>query len=395
MRIAMAGQTYDARINGQGVFTLHLAEGLARRGHPVMMFMPSDQRRAYTALSRGVQIQAIRAISLAPLYRHVSVTPLPARQVGPLLDQFQAEIVHIQDHYPLCRSVLSAARRRDLPVIGTNHFLPENMAPYVPFSRCCRASVDRLLWQTVLDVLNRVSMVTTPTETAAAILRGQQIRVPVQAISCGVDLDGFFPDVRVDRSNMRRRYGLDPGRTLFLYVGRLDREKRIDVLIHAFHRLSRGDLQLAIAGRGRHGRALRGLAERLALRRRVVFTGFVPDEDLPGLLNSVDVFAMPSEAELQSLATLEAMATGRPVLAADARALPELVENSVNGYLFRAGDVEDASRRIAQFADQKECWARMGEASLATARRHRLESTLRSYEALYRRVMRLHKAIPG
>ena len=45
MRIAMAGQTYDARINGQGVFTLHLAEGLARRGHPVMMFMPSETAR--------------------------------------------------------------------------------------------------------------------------------------------------------------------------------------------------------------------------------------------------------------------------------------------------------------------------------------------------------------
>src|SRR5439155_23320461 len=122
-----------------------------------------------------------------------------------------------------------------------------------------------------------------------------------------------------------------------LYVGRLDRGKRIAVLIHAFHRLSREDLQLPIAGRGRHGRALRALAERLALGRRVVFTGFVPDEDLPGLLNSVDVFVMPSEAELQSIATLEAMATGRPVLAEVALALPELMETNVIDYMIRDG----------------------------------------------------------
>jgi glycosyltransferase involved in cell wall biosynthesis len=180
------------------------------------------------------------------------------------------------------------------------------MAPSVPFSRYCRASVERLLWKTVLDVFNHVKWATTPTETAAAILRDQKIRAPVCAISCGVDLDDFFPDFQVDRRELRRRYGLDPARTVFLYVGRLDREKRIEVLIQAFGRLNRNDLQLAIAGHGRHGSALRAQAKPLIRSRRVVFTGFVPAADLPALLNSADIFAMPSEAELQSIATLEA-----------------------------------------------------------------------------------------
>jgi len=376
MRIAIAGQTYDTKTNGQGVFTVHLAEGLARSGHQVMLLMPSNQGAACRTFVNRVQIEAIGALSLAPLYRNVSVTLWPLRQVALLLDQFQPEIVHLQDHYPLCRSVLRAARERDLPTIGTNHFLPENMTPYVPLSRYCRASVDRILWRTVLDVLNQVRIVTTPTETAAEILRRQRIRIAVHAISCGVDLDRFYPDGCVDRNEMRRRYGLDPSRTVILYVGRLDREKRLDVLIEAIQRLNRDDLQLAIAGQGRNGRTLRALAAPLARDRRVVFTGFVPAADLPGLLNSVDLFAMPSEAELQSIATLEAMATGRPVLAADARALPELVQNGVNGYLFKAGDVEAACQRIAGFADEKSRWAPMGEASLAAAQRHSLPVTV-------------------
>jgi 1,2-diacylglycerol 3-alpha-glucosyltransferase len=384
MRIVIAGQTYDPKINGQGVFTLHLAEGLARRGHEVVMIAPSDQGRAHHTVAQGVQIYAVSAVSLAPLYRNVSVTPWPSRPVGAILDHVQPEIVHLQDHYPLCRGVLRAARKRNLPIVGTNHFLPENMAPYIPFSRYCRTAVEGFLWRTVLDVLNQVHLVTTPTETAAAILRAQQIRVPVRAISCGIDLDGFFPDPHVDRSELRRRYGLDPTRTLFLYVGRLDREKRIDVLIQAFERLNRDDLQLGIAGQGRHGSTLRAQAERLTRSRRVVFTGFVPAADLRALLNSADLFAMPSEAELQSIATLEAMATGRPVLAADARALPELVRSGVNGCLFRAGDVEDACRRITQLADERARWAMMGEASLAIARSHSLGSTLHRYEELYR-----------
>jgi glycosyltransferase involved in cell wall biosynthesis len=124
MRLMIAGQTYDPKINGPGVFTVHLAEGLAHRGHEVMMIIPSNRRRAYGSLVKGVQIRPIRAISLAPFYRDVSVTPWPSRQVGVLLDQFHPDIVHIQDHYPLCRGVLHAARARGRPVVGTNHFLP-------------------------------------------------------------------------------------------------------------------------------------------------------------------------------------------------------------------------------------------------------------------------------
>jgi 1,2-diacylglycerol 3-alpha-glucosyltransferase len=382
----IAGQTYDPKINGPGVFTLHLAEGLARRGHEVMMLTPSNRRRAYGSLVNGVRVRAISAISLAPLYREVYVTPRPSRQVGLLLDRFQPEIVHIQDHYPLCRGALRAARARGLPVIGTNHFLPAHMSPYVPLSRYCPALVDHLIWKTVVNVFNRVTVTTTPTETAAEILRRHGVRVPIEAISCGVDLGLFCPDPHISRSEIRQQYGLDPQRTVVLFVGRLAREKRLEVLMEAMHRLDRGDLQLAIAGSGRHEGALRRHAGRLALDGRVVFTGFVPADQLPALLNSVDLFAIASDSETQSIATLEAMATGRPVLAADARALPELVRNGVNGYLFRAGDVEDACRRIALLAGEKSRWAQMGAASRAVARRHALGSTVRCYEALYRQL---------
>jgi 1,2-diacylglycerol 3-alpha-glucosyltransferase len=390
MRIVIAGQTFNPATNGQGVFTIQLAEGLAQTGHQVMVVMPSDRIHAYRVSRNGVCIQAITAIPLAPPYSDVYVTPLPGAQVSRLLDEFRPDIVHIQDHYPLSRGVLHAALERELPIVGSNHFLPENITYHVPiFSRtpALRALLHGLLWKPVLDVLNQVDVVTTPTETGAAILHQQGIQVPVRVISCGVDLDRFRPDACVNRIELRLRYGLDPQRTIFLFVGRLDREKRLDVLIRAWHRLNRDDLQLAIAGRGRHTQALQALARQLMLGRRVVFTGYVPAEDLPALLNSVDIFAMPSEAELLSIATLEAMGTGRPVLAANAQALPELVENGVNGYLFRASNVEDAARCIAELADHPESWAAMGTASRRIVQRHSLSNTIQRYEELYRALL--------
>ena len=183
-------------------------------------------------------------------------------------------------------------------------------------------------------------------------------------------------------------------------MGRVDGEKRLDVLIRALALLQREDIQLAIAGRGTALYELKELAAGLGLGQKVVFTGFIPAEDLPSLLNSADIFAMPSQAELLSIATLEAMACARPVLAADAWALPELVSEGINGYLFKPGDEADAARKMALLADGPEKWAAMAAASLEKVQAHSLENTITSYEEFYMRVLAGvwqpgTKAVPG
>jgi glycosyltransferase involved in cell wall biosynthesis len=357
----------------------------------VLVIAPSDVRQAYCVSRSQLRVEKLAA---APFGRGLGdvYLNLPAgRQVSRLFGEFQPDIVHIQDHYPLCRAVLAAGRRRRIAVVGTNHFLPENILHYLKMPRWASRPLTYLAWRWVLDVYNRVDVATTPTETAASILRRQHPRPPVYPISCGVDLAQFRPDGRVDAAALRRRYGLAEDRTLFLFVGRLDQEKRLEVLLRAMACLDRADVQLAIAGRGRHAGVLHALAQELNLDHRVVFTGFVPAEDLPGLLNSADIFAMPSEAELQSIATLEALACGRPVLAANARALPELVKNGINGYLFEPGNHHEAARRMSQLADERRRWAEMGAASLATARLHSVEGTVRRYEELYRYALELRR----
>jgi glycosyltransferase involved in cell wall biosynthesis len=100
-------------------------------------------------------------------------------------------------------------------------------------------------------------------------------------------------------------------------------------------------------------------------------------------MNSVDVFLMPSEAELLSISTLEAMACGRPVLLANALALPELVRSGENGYLFTPGDVQDLVRFVNVLADQPECWEAMGAVSREISLSHSLDLTIQKFEALY------------
>ncbi len=395
MRVLIATQTYDPTINGQGAFVVSLARRLPREGLDVVVLRPAAGRAAEA--QDGLRVEDVSAVSLAPFYPEVSVTAFPDRQVSRLIDQHVPDVIHINDHYPLCRAVARAARQRGIPLVATNHFLPDNIVPHVPVLRgfgAGRRLLERVLWDMVLAVVNQADVVTTPTETAAGYLRARGARAPVRAISCGVDVERFRPRRDVDRVAVRGRYGLRARSTVFLYVGRVDRDKRLDVAIQAVRLLDRPGLrpgardgvQLGIAGRGREATELSRLAARLGLADRVVFTGFVPAEDLPALLDSADVFVMPSEAELQSIATLEAMATGKPVLAANARALPELVSDGVNGYLFRPGCAEDLAEKMAMLADDPARLAAMGEASRARAAWHRVENTVARYSQLYREV---------
>ncbi|HEX7974836.1 MAG TPA: glycosyltransferase [Anaerolineales bacterium] len=383
MRILISGTTYHPALNGQAIFTVNLAEGLARRGHQVLMLGQSEKCQPYQVERNGVWFEAARTISVDKAYPGMHATVFPGQPVAQVVKKFRPDIIHIQDHFPLTQFVYKMARRLKIKVVGTNHFMPGNVTPYLPGANRLRPFYDWVLWRWMLSLYNHLDVVTAPSRTAAAILHAQKIKPPVYPVSCGVDLGRFHPMPGLDVSDWRRRYNLDPLRVVFLFVGRVDGEKRIDVLLRALRLLDREDIQLAVAGRGAVLSDLQSLTARLGLGDRVRFLGFVPDADLPSLLNSVDAFAMPSEAELLSIATLEAMASSRPVMAAKSQALPELVSEGSNGYLFQPGDPSDAARYIATLADHPERLPAMGAASLEKVRPHSLENTLSRYEEIY------------
>lgn len=389
LRILMAGQVYVDG-SGQGGFTLRLAENLAKQGHQVKMLMPSDRLTSYSVGINGVQVEKVAAVHMSVLHPAVYVTPLPALRVKKLFSEFAPDIVHIQDHYFLSAAVAREARKRNIPILGTNHFLPENIIPFWVQYPTLFNLAGRVLWKMMLDVYNQVDAATTPSHAAAEILREQDIQFPVHVISNGLNIERFKADTTIDRKGIRRAYGLTPNKTVFLYVGRLDGEKRVDILLQAASKLLREDFQLVIAGSGVQGQALRHQAHQLGLKDRVIFLGYVPATDLSSLYASADIFVMPSSAELQSIATMEALACGKPVLAANARALPELVTHAENGYLFAPNDADDAARWMKHFLDNPQKWADMGIAGIKHIQAHGLEHTIKLYEKQYRVVIEKH-----
>ena len=387
MRILIVATPQYIAFHGQAIFTINLAEGLARNGHSVTALVGSERGREYQSEHNGVHIEAVNALDLKMFHADSYLPLFSSQAVRHVFETFQPDIVHIQDHYTLCRNAALTAQRLGVKCVGTNHFMPENLAPYFPGISRIKPVFNWVLWTWMKETFNRLDAVACPSRTAAGILQSVGIKPPIFPISCGANIVLFRTDTSVDRSAVRRRYGIDPDKTIFFFVGRVDREKRLDVLLRAVRLLNRDDIQLVIGGKGAYRKNLIALAKRLGLGAKVHFTGFVPQEDLPALLNSIDIFAIASEAELLSIATLQAMGCSRPILAANAVALPELVLDDVNGYLFEPGDEADAARRIEWFADHPERWPGMGHASMEKVQDHGLENIIHQYEAFYEKVL--------
>jgi len=237
----------------------------------------------------------------------------------------------------------------------------------------------------MVRVAGEADYVTTPTPRAADLLREKGFARAIEAISCGIDLERFHPRPE-DRSGARSRFGL-PERDTIVFVGRLDAEKRIDDTIRALARiLPERDAQLALAGVGAREEELRALAAELGVADRVFFLGFVPDADLPLVYAAGDAFVIAGVAELQSIATLEAMSTGLPVVAADAMALPHLVEVGRNGFLFPPGDSAHLADRLLTVLGSERSRRSLGAASREIALRHDHHRSLERFEAVYTRL---------
>jgi 1,2-diacylglycerol 3-alpha-glucosyltransferase len=387
MRILIVSSANYIAFHGQATFTINLAEGLARAGHEVMVAAVSERSHPYHEQINGVQLEAFRAFSLTMIHPDSYLTLFPSFAAGRTLNAFHPDIVHIQDHYPLSRALVLAALRRGIKLVGTNHFMPDNLAPYVPLVSRIKPLYNWILWHWMREVYDRLDAVVAPSRVAAEMLIKIGLRPPVSPISCGVDTALFHPDPFVDRLTWRVRAGIDPSRKVFFFVGRVDREKRLDVIIRAVSFLDRDDIQFVIAGKGAAKVSLMAQVQELGLEQKVHFTGFIPNSDLPSILNSIDIFTMPSEAELLSIASLQAMACARPMLVADAVALPELVTAGGNGLLFHPGDVDDAARCMASLADHSERWPAMGASSLERVSPHSLKNIVHRYEDLYRNIL--------
>ena len=382
MKILIATDTYYPDVNGAAYFTYRLATTLAERGHNVSAMCPSRSMKNTVSNHGRVTVYGIRSIHL-PVYQDFRISALfISRTIKSAVKKISPDIVHIQNHFLIGKEVVSAAKKLGIPVMGTNHFMPENLVHYLHLPVIAERRVQKFAWRRFVRVFEQLDFVTTPTKTAAALLVKAGLSREAVPISCGIDLERFKPTN--DGEYLRRRFAIPSDRPVLLYVGRLDKEKRIDMILRALPDIQRfNSVHLVLAGIGKERQTLEELAQKLGMQNAVTFTGFVPDRDLQNIYRVGDLFVMASIAELQSIVTMEAMASGLPVVAANAMALPELVHDGENGYLFSDGNSQMLAEKVVTILSNQAMMAEMSRKSLEIIKDHDINRIVERFESIY------------
>ncbi len=409
MKIVIATAVYYPMINGVAVFSHNLAVGLAERGHEVLVLCPSQTGKSYTRTIDGVKTCYLKSteIKVYPdqihdvpkkkkiFYKHgFRVSVFPKREIKKILDKFSPDVVHVQVSDMIGMSVVSYAKRRGIPVVTTEHNRPDVLTDPLKLPKFLKKPVVAGLEKFFIYRHGKSNFVTMPTKMAIdELLKGREFKVPIAAVSNGVDLSNFKPGKAA--AGIYEKYKISVGAPVALYVGRVDPEKKVGTVVSAFAKVLEKlpEAVLVVVGDGVDRLRLEAEAGRLGILESVRFLGRVLPPDLYELYKIGDVFVTASEIETQGIVLIEAAATGLPLVAVDAGAVAEVCRNNENGFLIKKdatknSDVESMiAERVTMILEDGKLRDRFSVKSIEIAHEHDFEKTLDQFINIYNKVI--------
>jgi 1,2-diacylglycerol 3-alpha-glucosyltransferase len=381
VRILMVSHGYPPTISGVTLVVRKVAREMVRRGHQVTVVTASDRGAPYHDYDMGVALWRIRSTP-NPFWSEGRLPVLRYERLKEIIAEARPDVINTHEGALLSWQLYRLEHeRKHIPEILTCHYLPRFVTYYVQVGDIAEKVVQDVTWDLGLRIINGFDHVIFPSQTQRKAFLEEGLERDSAVISNGVDTSRYRPGD--PEPEMESRYALPRGARI-LFVGRTARDKKIDVLIRAMGLLRPAHpAHLLLVGRGDDRRRLENLTEELGLQEAVHFLGFVPEADLPSLYRHADIFAIASDVEVQSIPTLQAVATGLPVVAADAAALPELVQDRKNGFLVQPEDAQGFAASFRKLLDDRDMAAAFGQASLAISQPHADVRTYDSYEALY------------
>ncbi len=381
LRIALFSEVYWPMISGVGVTLVRLADALMSRGHQVRVYAPSypvpDGQRERPEVFRVPSVPFF-------LYPDVQWAFPRTRDIIDDARAFRPDIVHCATEFSLGVTGLRVARELDLPAIASAHTDYEQYAArYYRVGWAIRAGWHYLRW-----FYGQARLVLCPSRVFERHLNRRGI--PHTGIwSRGIDGQLFNPGHR--RDAYRRSFGAGPRDLVVTYVGRIAREKNLDLLLDAWELLGarRRGAQLVLVGRGPlqdeiRARAVPGVHLAGELRQ---------GPDLGAAYASADIFVFPSTTETFGNVLLEAMASGLPSIVAAAGGVLEFARHGDNAWLVEPDSVESLLGGLERLLEDESLRSQLATGALPTARSRTWASVYDKLVSDYLKVMKDHGAV--
>ena len=348
LRVALFSGNYNYVRDGANQALNRLVEYLLRHGAAVRIYSPKVKLPAFDHVGDLIGVPAIPLPGRAEYRLPVLLTPGVKKDIH----RFAPNMIHCASPEVLGHAAVRFARKNKLPVVASVHTRFETYPRYYGF-----AFTEPLVLAGLRRFYRRCDAIFAPSDSMAQVLRDQRMNFDVGIWSRGVERDVFSPARR--SLEWRRSLGIGDAEIAIGFIGRLVMEKGLDVFADTIDELVRRGVRHRILVVG-DGPARNWFEKRLP--EDAVFAGFQGGADLGRAAASMDVLFNPSVTETFGNVTLEAMAAGVPVVAADATGSRSLVVPHVTGELVRPGAIISFADAIARYCDDADVRIAAGQA---------------------------------
>lgn len=382
MKILLFSHGYPPVISGVSVVVQKVAREMVKRGHQVTVVTASDSGASYHDQDSGVELIRVRSAP-NPFWSEGRLPILSYNGLCEIVADVQPDLINTHDSGLLGAQLYRMEHEKEhVPELLTCHFLPQYVSYYFSGADVIEDALQSLTWGYTMRMMNGFEHVIFPTQTQRLEFIAKGLKTTSSVISNGLDIFRYNP-VSPNDEEILAHYKLPPGCRI-LVVGRLAKDKKLEILIQSMCEIDAAQaVHLLLVGRGDNRERLHALVESMGLQDRVHFLGFVPEEDLPAIYRHCHIYAIASDVEVQSIPTMQAAASGLPIVAAEAGALPELVKHDTNGFLVPPGSPAAFATAFRRLIDNPEVSRQLGQASLEIGRQHAEKNTFDAYENIF------------
>ncbi len=388
MKIAVFTDAFLPQVNGVVSYIIDIANELVSKGHKVVVFAPKPKRGVKIS-PKDFSFKIVFLPSLPTfLYPDVRMTIPALPKILLYLRKFGADVIHVQDPLTVGTEGLTAGKILNIPTVITFHtfFMDEEMLKILKIRKKVVDLINNPLWKLTVYYHNLADVVICPSEIAREELVLHGLKVPIKVIHNGINLSKIKILSKNARAKKRQKLGVFPNDKLAIFVGRISVDKSIEVLIKAFKKVADKikESKLLLVGDGPDMGRLRKLVEDLNLSDTVFFLGRLPRESIiqGGILSIADVFVTASKIENQSIAILEALASGLPIIGVNMRGNPELVDDKT-GILVEADNEQKLAEAIVEFFSNDKLAGILKRGAISTSKKYDLSESVSLLEKTY------------
>jgi len=397
MKILFATDNFPPPLSGHAIAVINMASAMKSMGHEISIIAPSPQgfKNRRTDLSEvtgnlkksvvgNIRVSCLRSL---PLFRGDNA--LKSLAVGRSfirreMSNFKPDIIHFNGWGPLCKTVYKEKPVNSAKIIATCHGVPMHVTSKLFGKNVAAPGLEKYIWGMMVTFYGKMDLVLSPSNfvNKRLVASGLDKKKGI-VLSNGIETSKYVHHDGENRSEILKKFRIPEDKLLVTYVGRLDPEKNIHMLTKTVeHFQYDNDILFVAAGAGKLKKKLGSFAAKN--KNNFLLHDWLNSEEMVDILGVSDIFFNPSPSESQSITTLEAMASYLPVVAADEGALPDLVEENANGFLFKNNDLDSCTRKLKILLKDRNLIKKYGMRSREKSLLHDRTTVMSRLENIYR-----------